>query len=95
MCNLRALLHCKVFQALAHGQSDGGTQSGIPRPQAGRDTILSILLTTEKLKTTKKAAFSRYRYILGNITRGIQAGREFRPGSTTREKAELAGAVNL
>lgn len=94
MCNLSALLCHKVFQALEHRQSNGGTRSGFPRPRAGRDTVLTTLLTTEKLKRTKKAAFPRYCYILGNITRDTQAGREFRPG-TIREKAELAVAVNL
>lgn len=94
MWNLSTLLCCKVFQALADRQSDGGTLSGFPGPPAGRDTVLTILLTTEKPNRTKKAAFSRYSHILGSITRGIQAGREFRPG-TIREKAELAEAVNL
>lgn len=52
-------------------------------------------LTTEKLKMIKKkSSFPRCHYILGNLTRGMQAGREFRPGPR-REKAELAGAVNL
>lgn len=87
MCNSSAL-------GLAHRQSNGGTRSGFPRPRAGRDTILTILLTTEKIKRSKKAVFSAYRYILGNVTRGSQAGREFRAG-TIREKAELAVAVHL
>lgn len=33
-------------------------------------------LTTEKLKLIKKSYFPRCHYILGNLTRGTQAGRE-------------------
>lgn len=82
------------FRPLAQRQSYGGTPNGFPKHRQVELPFLPDCLTTEKPEMIKKIFFPQVPLHSGSLSRGTQAGREFRPGPR-RGEAELAGAVNL